>query len=148
MTYCHPLHLIPGIKSSDYGSHWLGCPCCCQTSHSTSNNQDLWKADIPYDSLYLTRSAWGWREIKPFMLICTVYVDGYLGWGYFSCSCDLTSEEPAKVVGSQNHGFVPAKQAKSCLLWPGTPEQLQAHDYGLLSSLLYPAMLAMELSAS
>lgn len=32
---------IPGVKSSDYGSHWLGCPCCCQTSHSTSNNQDL-----------------------------------------------------------------------------------------------------------
>lgn len=53
------------------------------------------------------------------MLTCVqYYVDiSYLSRLYFSCSCDLTGKEPAEVVCSQNHSFVPAKQTlKSHLL--------------------------------
>lgn len=53
------------------------------------------------------------------MLTCVqYYVDiSYLSRWYFSCSCDLTGKEPAEVVGSQNHSFVPTKQTlKSHLL--------------------------------
>lgn len=35
----------------------------------------------------------------------------YLSWGDFSCSCDLTRKEPAKVVASQNHSLVSTKQS-------------------------------------
>lgn len=72
----------------------------------------------------ITHFIWGTdrKEItcgKSLMLTCVqYYVDiSYLSRRYFSCSCDLTGKEPAEVVCSQNHSFVPAKQTlKSHLL--------------------------------
>lgn len=118
----HPplLYLLPGIKSSDNGSHWLGCPCCCQTRHSTSNNQHL-GGTINISMKCCARGR---------LYLCArdntrqQESEGYLRWWDLSCSSDLTSEKSAKVVRGQNYSLVPAKQTFSsslAILHPPTP---------------------------
>lgn len=34
-------NIWPGVKSSDNGSHRFGSTCCCETSYSTTDDQDL-----------------------------------------------------------------------------------------------------------
>lgn len=51
-----------------------------------------------------------WKTINKHVKGWKPHVQPHLSWGDFSCSCDLTSEESAKVVGSQNHGFITTKQ--------------------------------------
>lgn len=99
------LYLIPGVKTPDYGSHWLGCPCCCQTCHSASDNQHLGT------TINISMKCWARRRLHHYSEVNNMHQQvGYLCWWDFSCCSDLTSEKSAKVVSCQNHSLVPIVQ--------------------------------------
>lgn len=102
------LYLIPGVKTPDNGSHWLSCPCCCQTCHSTSNNQHLGT------TINISMKCCARRMLYIYSKNNNMQQQlGYLCWWNLSCSSDLTSKKSAKVVSCQDHSLVPTMQTVS-----------------------------------